>query len=430
VIRLTRQIISINALIAYSIFIFVSIAFAKDDGPINKALVDAAPKEELAPMPHLDPNNPDVILLREDPARDMWREKRDYSKDPKRAPGPVSLQRYEAQMENIGVKTFFQQPYAWTQEDLIAGKVDIAFFGAPTGALPHSNGSMWAPAEIRYTRDYGTYGASLPLGWVEYETLIDPFTILRAVDYGDAGMDPYNQARTLEEIRKITREVAETGAIPFVIGGDHSVPNGTYRGIVDVYGRKNVGFLHFDAHLDRGFGKFGAFYHSGSYMTIAIDQGLLDGKEVVQFGMSTPVFGEKDWEQILKEGGTVLHLNEIRRDGFRKSFDRIYEVFKDVELIYVSFDIDVFDMSYAPGTGSSSPTGVTPNDLFPYLREFAATKTIVGFDLVEYNPFYDNKGQQTARLSRRVMLQFLTGIAMKKQGMDPKYVNPMVSGKP
>ena len=63
------------------------------------------------------------------------------------------------------------------------------------------------------------------------------------------------------------------------------------RGIVDVYGKKNVGFLHLDAHLDRGFGKFGAFYHSGSYMTMAVDEGLLDGKEVVQFGMSTPVFG-------------------------------------------------------------------------------------------------------------------------------------------
>ena len=84
-----------------------------------------------------------------------------------------------------------------------------------------------------------------------------------------------------------------------------------------------------------------------------------------------------------------------------------------MELIHVSFDIDVFDMSYAQGTGSSSPTGAAPNDLFPHLRQFAATKTIVGFDIVEYNPFYDNKGQQTAMLARRVMLQFLTGIAMK-----------------
>jgi len=412
------------------LLVLIFIAQMSTAEPINKHLVDKAPKEERVPMPHIDTNNPSVIKLRDDPNRDMWRTKRDYSKDPKREPGPVSLQRYEAQLETVGVKTFFQQPYAWKQDDLIAGNVDVAIFGAPTGVLPHSGGSVWAPSEIRFTRDYGTYGATLPLGWKEYETLIDPFTILKVVDYGDAGMDPYSQARTLEEIRKITREVLETGAIPFAVGGDHSVPNATYRAIVDVYGKKNVGFLHFDVHLDRGTGKFGAFYHSGTYMTMAIAEGLLDGKEVVQFGMAAPVWGEEDYDQIIKEGGTVIHLHEIRRDGIRRSFDRIYQVFQDVGLIYVSFDVDVFDMSYAPGTGSSSPTGITPNDLFPLLRELAATKTIVGFDIVEFNPFYDNRGQQTARLCRRIMIQFLTGIAMKKQGMDPKWVNPRVSGKP
>ena len=87
-------------------------------------------------------------------------------------------------------------------------------------------------------------------------------------------------------------------------------------------------------------------------------------------------------------------------------------------------------MSYAPGTGSSEPTGMSPNDLFPEMRKFAATKTIVGFDLVEFNPFYDNKGQQTARLARRIMLQFLTGISMKKAGIDPDYVHPRIAGDP
>ena len=429
-IKVTSGIRTIGICISLVLFGFISLSIADNDEPINLKLVKKAPQEARVPMPHLDPKNPDVLRLNEDSYRDMWRTKRDYSKDPKREPGPVSLQRYEAQLETVGVKTFFQQPFAWKQDDLIAGKVDVAIFGAPTGALPHSGGSVWAPAEIRFTRDYGTYGATLPLGWKEYETLIDPFTILKVVDYGDAGMDPYSQARTLEEIRKITREVLESGAIPFAVGGDHSVPNATYRAIVDVYGKKNVGFLHFDVHLDRGTGKFGAFYHSGTYMTMAIAEGLLDGKEVVQFGMAAPVWGEEDYDQIIKEGGTVIHLHEIRRDGFRKSFDRIYKVFKDVDLIYVSFDVDVFDMSYAPGTGSSEPTGITPNDLFPLLREFAATKTIVGFDIVEFNPFYDNRGQQTARLCRRIMIQFLTGIAMKKQGMDPTWVNPRVSGKP
>ena len=199
---------------------------------------------------------------------------------------------------------------------------------------------------------------------------------------------------------------------------------------MDVYGKNNVAFVHFDAHLDRGMGKFGAFYHSGSFMTLAVDEGLVDGKNVVQFGMSTPVFDQNDWDQVLKEGGTVYHIHEILRDGVDATFEKMYEVLKDVDLVYVSFDIDTFDMSYAPGTGSSSPTGMTPNLLFPKLREFAARKTIVGFDVVEFNPFYDNRGGQTARLVRRTMMQFLTGIAMKKKGIDPTWVNPRISGDP
>ena len=383
-------------------------------------------------MPHIDPDDPNVIRLRpDDETKNIWRAERDYSDYPQRDPGAMNIQRYQLQLENVGVKTFFQRPVALTQNDLRAGDVDVAIFGAPTGVFPWSAGNAWAPAEIRYTRDYGAYGSSsFPVTWVEYETLIDPFETINVVDYGDAGMNPFSQAQTLEEIRRITREIAETGAIPFAIGGDHSVPNGTYRGIVDVYGKKKVAFVHFDAHLDRGLGKLGYFYHSGSYMSMAVKEGLLDGKAIVQFGMSTPVFHQDEWEQVLKEGGTVYSLHEIRRDGIDATFKKLYKVLEPYDLVYVSFDIDVFDMAYAPGTGSSSPTGMQPNDLFPKIREFAATKTIVGFDLVEFNPLYDNKGQQTARLCRRVLLQFLTGIAMKKNGLDPTYVNPLVRGKP
>ena len=415
-----------------SIFVIISLVFITNPivAQINKEHVEKAPKEEWVPMPHINQEDPTLEKIRQDKATDIWRQKRDYSND-NREDGPINLKRYELEMENTGIRTFFQLPVALTPEDLKAGEVDVAIFGAATAALPHSAGSMWAPSQIRFTRDWGAYGdPKFPLSWIEYETLLNPFENLVAVDYGDVGMNAYSQARSLEEIRRVTREVAQTGAIPFAIGGDHSVPNATYRAIVDVYGKKNVGFLHFDIHLDRGTGKFGAFYHSGSYMNMAVEEGLLDGKEVVQFGMGAPAFGEDLYAEILEEGGTVIHLHEILRDGMDASFDKIYEVLKDVELVYVSFDVDVFDMAYAPGTGSSEPTGVTPNDLFPKLREFAATKTIVGFDLVEFNPLYDNKGQQTARLCRRIMLQFLTGISMKKAGMDPKYVHPMVSGKP
>ena len=360
----------------------------------------------------------------------IWRDLRDPARNPKGV-GPIDIQRYQLQMEPVGIQTFFKLPVALTPEDLTAGEVDVAIFGAPTGALPHSAGNMWAPSEIRTTRDYGGYGdPKFPLSWVEYETLIAPFSIINAVDYGDAGLNPYNQAHTLEEIRRMTREIASVGAIPFIVGGDHSVPNGTFRGIVDVYGRYNVAFVHFDVHLDRGKGKFGAYYHSGSFMTVAVEEGLVPGNRVIQYGMSTPVFGQSDWDQVLAEGGKVYHIHEIRRDGVVATFEKIYEDLADFDLVYVSFDIDTFDMSYAPGTGSSSPIGSHPEDLFPMLREFAARKTIVGADFVEFNPFYDNESQQTARLVRRTMFQFLTGIAMKKDGIEPDFVHPRVSGEP
>lgn len=411
--------------IVFMLIFFVStgVSFAQ----INKEIVKKAPKEERAPMPHIVPGDSSVMRIKLDPSTNIWRTEIDRTKV---LPGQMNVQRYELQLEAVGIKTFFQRPVVMTPEDLEKSKVDVAIFGAPTGALPHSAGNMWAPAEIRHTRDYGGYGAgSFPLSFIEYETLINPMASLNVVDYGDVGLNPYNQAHTLEEIRRVTREVAETGAIPFVVGGDHSVPNGSFRGIVDVYGRNNVAFVHFDAHLDRGTGKFGAFYHSGTYMTMAVKEGLVKGSDVIQFGMSTPVFDESEWDQVIKEGGTVYHIHEIERDGVDAVFEDMFKKLEGIDLIYVSFDIDVFDMSYAPGTGSSSPTGMRPNDLFPKLRELAATKTIVGFDLVEFNPFYDNKGQQTARLCRRVMLQFLTGIAMKKDGMDPKWVNPRISGE-
>jgi len=398
---------------------------------IHKDLVEQAPKEAPAPMPHINPDDPTTLPLRMDDSTHIWRTPRDPARNPERTPGPIDIQRYGVQLEPVGIKTFFHLPVALNQQDLIAGQVDVAIFGAPTGALPHSAGAMWAPAEVRYTRDYGGYGdPRFPLGWIEYETLINPFGILKAVDYGDAGLNPYSQAQTLEDIRRMTREIAETGAIPFAVGGDHSVPNGTFRGIIDVYGRKNVAFVHFDVHLDRGTGEFGAWYHAGTYMDLAVEEGLISGDKVIQYGMATPVFGEHLYEQILREGGKVYHIHEIRRDGVDATFDRIYEDLKDIDLVYVSFDIDTFDMSYAPGVGSASPIGSRPDELFPQLREFAARKTIVGFDIVEYQPFYDNRGQQTARLVRRTMLQFLTGIAMKKAGIAPDYVHPRISGKP
>ncbi len=282
-----------------------------------KDIAEAAPNENIGPMPHEVPGDPTKMNIKQDKSTNIWRELREGTGG--KEPGPIDIQRYNLQMEPVGIQTFFKLPVAITPEDLKAGEIDIAIFGAPTGALPHSAGNMWAPAEVRTTRDYGGYGdPQFPLSWIEYETLIAPFTILNAVDYGDVGLNPYNQSHTMEEIRRVTREVASVGAIPFIVGGDHSVPNGTYRGIVDVYGKNNVAILHFDVHLDRdmGLGKFGAYYHSGVFMNRAVEEGMVEGRHIIQYGMSTPVFGAEEYDKAAADGAKVYHIHEIAGMAF------------------------------------------------------------------------------------------------------------------
>ena len=310
---------------------------------VNLEAVKSAPKEPRAPMPHINPDDPSVMNLSMDKSLNIWRQQDEALLDPNREHGPKSVQRYELQLEPVGIKTFFQRPVALSPEDLKVGKVDVAIFGAPTGALPHSAGNMWAPAEIRYTRDYGGYASgSFELNFIEYETLLNPFSIINVVDYGDAALNPYNQAHTLEEIRRITREIAETGAIPFAIGGDHAVPNGTYRGIVDVYGRENVAFIHFDAHLDRGKGKFGAFGVVLQYEDARVTSGGHQGQYIYANG--TWKMGKNLWVLAYGQRTGMEETNLTTADATYIALGGIYGFSKKTRLYYGYRNTDVKDV--------------------------------------------------------------------------------------
>jgi arginase family enzyme len=131
-------------------------------------------------------------------------------------------------------------------------------------------------------------------------------------------------------------------------------------------------------------------------------------------------------------GSQTAPLSPIEVETLIEPFNVLNVVDEDLEgkdLVYLTFDIDVFDMSYAPGTGSSEPTGLSPNQLFPQLRRLCAAKRIVGADIVEYKRHMDNPGLQTGRLVRRTAITIMTGIAMNAMNMDPEYVNPHHTGE-
>ena len=122
-------------------------------------------------------------------------------------------------------------------------------------------------------------------------------------------------------------------------------------------------------------------------------------------------------------------MAEIEKYGWDAVMDRVLEeaLGNGPEYIFISFDVDVLDPAYMPGTGTPEPGGLTTREVFPIIRGLCAAKQIVGFELVELNPMVD-PGYTSAQNANRILAECLTGIAMRKKGItDPKYLSPLTT---
>jgi len=361
-----------------------------------------------------------IRLNPNDPLFDPWDALRDASEDPEREPGPF----YPGRLMSSGVLTFFQLPVAVNQEDLKAGDVDVAIIGAPVDMGIGMRGASNGPKSLR--EGLGIMpGGELPhmhvgVAW-KHE--------LTAVDYGDAPIDPWSVERSMPPVRKLVREIAETGAIPVVIGGDHSLEYPNVAGVADVYGKENVGVIHFDAHFDAGEqGFYGHLISHGQPVRRLIDEGHVLGKNYIQVGLRGYWPGEEGFEWMRENGFRYHTMAEIERDGWDSVMERVLAEANDgPEYLYLSLDIDVLDPAYAAGTGTPESGGLTTRELFPLVRALCTENNLVGFDLVEVNPLVD-PGYTTVLNANRLIQECLTGIAMRKKGIkEGDYLNPLTS---
>ena len=361
------------------------------------------------------PLNPD------DESIDIWKQRRDMSKD-KREPGPVNIQRYDTGPSYSGIPTFFHQPIALTPEDLRAGKVDVAIMGAPLDTSSGMRGAAYGPRQFRVADVY--------LGWGLYtdphmHVMVDWTKDLNVVDYGDAPIDNLSAERSMEPVRAMVREIAEAGAIPVIIGGDHSLEYPDVAGVADVYGKKNVGVIHFDAHYDAGsFGRGHLITH-GKPIRRLIEEGHILGKNYIQVGLRGYWPGEEGFAWMREQGMRYHTMVEIERDGWPAVMQRVLaEAREGTEYLFISLDIDVMDPAFAPGTGTPEPGGLTPRELFPLIRGLCSDNALVGFDLVEFNPLVD-PGYTTGLNADRAVRECLTGIAMNRRGLASGYLSPL-----
>jgi agmatinase len=304
---------------------------------------------------------------------------------------------------------------------------EAAICGVPFEMAISRSGMSYGPQAIR-TSDYLS---SPPHERPHLSVGVDALQVLKVVDYGDAGVTPYDITQTHASVRAFIREIVEAGCVPIVLGGDHSITWPDVAAMADVYGPGNVGVVHFDAHADTADDVYGSLVSHASPIRRLIEDAHIPGRNFVQVGLRGYWPGPELLQWAREHGVRAHHMAEIERFGFERVMERaIEEALDGPTHLFVSLDVDVLDPAFAPGTGGIEPGGLTTRELLPMIRRLGHEVGISGMDIVEVCPPFDTPNPITAIAAHRAVLEALTGLAMRKLGLPgPHYLSPEATGQ-
>jgi agmatinase len=300
-----------------------------------------------------------------------------------------------------GIRTFARLPHVSLPHE----QVDAAVIGVPFDtATSFRSGARFGPEAIR--------SASALLRPYHPALRVDVFGTLSLVDGGDIGVTPGNALRTTEQIDAALRPVLDAGIVPLVLGGDHSIVLGELRAQAAVHGP--VGLVLLDAHADTWDQYYGERYFHGTPFRRAVEEGLLDPSRSLLAGMRGPLYGAADIETPREIGFEVIDGEQLAGMSPSAYGERVRARSGDGP-VYLSFDIDVLDPAFAPGTGTPEVAGLQPREALAFLRALAGIE-FTGFDVVEVSPPYDSPGQVTALHAAAVAYDLLALLAVARKG--------------
>jgi agmatinase len=297
-----------------------------------------------------------------------------------------------------GPTTFARLPHVQTLEE-----VDVAIVGVPfdTG-VTYRVGGRFGPSAVRT--------ASVMLRPYNANLDVAPFEILSCVDYGDVAIVPGYTERSYAAIEAAVAPIVEAGVVPLLIGGDHAC---TMPHLRATRSRGPVAVIDFDSHTDAWDSYFGEKHNHGTWMRRAIEEGLVDTAHSIEVGLRGSLYGAEDWTGLRTELGLdYLTTEDVFALGPEAVAERIRARVDD-RPAYISFDIDVVDPAYAPGTGTPEAGGPTGRDMLAILRRLTGID-FVGFDVVEVIPAYDPAGQ-TATLAANLAYEMLSLVAVRRR---------------
>jgi agmatinase len=306
--------------------------------------------------------------------------------------------------------TFLGVPRADPAEQASYAEADIVILGAPfDSGTSHRPGARFGPHAIRAT-DYLPHDASRPhlaLG-------VDPLAELRVVDAGDAEMPPGDTELSLRRLEEAVHRICRAGALPVILGGDHTITLPDATGVARHVGWGRVSLIHFDAHADTGNTQWGSLYGHGTPMRRLIESGAVRGDRFLQLGLRGywPEPETLDW--MAGQRMRSFEMTEVVARGLDACLDDAFTIATDeCDGVFLSVDVDVVDPGMAPGTGTPEPGGLTGRQLLDAVRRIAMEMPLAGIDVVEVSPPYDH-AEVTAFLANRVVLEVLSGIAWRR----------------
>lgn len=331
----------------------------------------------------------------------------------RREPGPFSVHRYIR--PTSGIPTFAGAPVALTHSDLVAGKVDVAIAGVPQSMSSGSRDARNAPKIIRGS--HGMADRNLYL-------LVDPAASLNLADFGDINVDRMAIERGVEFITQEVKDIADTGARPFLVGGDHSVMYSAVKG-VQASLRSQIAVVQLGAHSDtRPIGAHTLSDQVAAYRLLT--EGVVDGPDLIQVGLNGPQLTEQNLFWLRDEGVKYHTMAEVERSGWDAVLARVLDEAKSTRKpVFISLDVSVLDTAQMTAAGRAVPGGLTMREVMPLLRRLCAETEIAGFELADMAPMLDFTYVSALNVNY-LMNACLSGMALRKEGItEANYLSPL-----
>ena len=298
-----------------------------------------------------------------------------------------------ASLPHTGIATFARAPYV---EDLTTLDADVGVLGVPTDAAAGMRpGCRQAPRAIRdASMRFGFLGRGASDGYFDINQDRRLLEGVRIADCGDADVIFYDAERNVEIIEAGVRSILDRGALPVVMGGDHSISYPVIRAFSQAY---PLTIVLFDAHLDYRDSVHGLKLTNNSPFRRA--QELPFVERIITIGVRGVKSTDRELRETQERGNLVFTNYQVFDYGHQGILDRLPAALGHY---YVSIDIDALDPSIAPGTESPEAEGLSYTHIKRILQGLAGRGTMVGLDLVEVNPYLDH-----AEVTQHVAAQLL-----------------------